>query len=92
MYSYAAVSTTAIKSENKFHYITDTITLCSHPVFEAMVSLPKSMTSSLIALPRSCHDRGKDSMAMKDRAKVNHDFGKDAKINHVLVFSTTHLN
>ena len=23
-------------------------------------------------------------MAMQDRAKANHDFGKDAKINHVL--------
>ena len=55
-----------------------------YPVFEAMVSLPRSMTSSLLALPRSCHDRGKDTMAMQDLAKANHDLGKDAKINHVL--------
>ena len=42
------------------------------------------MASSLLALPRSCHDLGKDTMAMQDRAKANHDLGKDAKINHVL--------
>ena len=27
-----------------------------YPVFEVMVSLPRSMVSSLLALPRSCHD------------------------------------
>ena len=54
------------------------------PVFEAMVFLPRSMASSLLALPRSWQDLGKDTMAMQDRAKANHDFGKDAKINHVL--------
>ena len=43
------------------------------PVFEAMVPLPRSMASSLLALPRSCHDLGKDTMAMQDRAKANHD-------------------
>ena len=44
-----------------------------NPVFEAMASLPRSMASSLVALPRSCHDLGKDAMAMQDRAKANHD-------------------
>ena len=44
-----------------------------YPVFEAMVPLPRSMASSLLALPRSCHDLGKDTMAMQDRAKANHD-------------------
>ena len=43
------------------------------PVFEAMASLPRSMASSLLALPRSCHDLGKDAMAMQYRAKANHD-------------------
>ena len=55
-----------------------------NPVFETMASLPRSMASSLVALPRSCHDRGKDAMAMQDRAKANHDLGKDAMITHVL--------
>ena len=45
-------------------------------MFEAMVPLPRSMTSSLLALPRSCHDFGKDTMAMQDRVKANHDLGK----------------
>ena len=45
-------------------------------VFEAMVSLPRSMASSLLALPRSWHDLGKDTMAMQDRAKTNHDLGQ----------------
>ena len=36
------------------------------------------MESPLLALPRSCHDFGKDTMAMQDRAKSNHDFVKDA--------------
>ena len=49
-----------------------------------MVSLPRSMASSLLALSRSCHDLGKDTMAMQDRAKAIYDLGKDAKINHVL--------
>ena len=44
-----------------------------YPVFEAMASLPRSMASSLVALPRSCHDLGKDAMAMQDCAKANHD-------------------
>ena len=35
-------------------------------------------------LPWSCHDLGKDAMAMQDRAKANHHLGKDAMINHVL--------
>ena len=56
----------------------------SYPVFEAMVSLSRSMASSLLVLPRSCHNLGKDTTAMQDRAKTNHDLGKDAKINHVL--------
>ena len=43
------------------------------PVFEAMVPLPRSKASSLLALPRSCHDLGKDTIAMQDRAKANHD-------------------
>ena len=43
------------------------------PVFEAMVPLPRSMASFLLALQRSCHDLGKDTMAMQDRAKANHD-------------------
>ena len=51
-----------------------------YPVFETMASLPRSMASSLVALLRSCHD----PMAMQDRAKANHDLGKDAMINHVL--------
>ena len=55
-----------------------------NPVFETMVSLSRSMASSLVALPRSCHDLGKDAMAMQDRAKANHDLCKDAMINHVL--------
>ena len=42
-------------------------------VFEALVPLPSSMATSLLALPRSCHDLGKDTMAMQDRAKANHD-------------------
>ena len=42
------------------------------------------MASSLVSLPRSCHDLGKDAMAMQDRAKANHDLGKDAMVNHVL--------
>ena len=42
------------------------------------------MASSLVALPSSCHDLGKDAMAIQDRAKANHDLGKDAMINHVL--------
>ena len=49
-------------------------------MFEIMVSLPRSMASSLVALPRSCHDLGKDAMAMQDRAKANHDLGKDAMV------------
>ena len=56
----------------------------NHSVFEAMVSLPTSMASSFLSLPRSCHDLGKDVMAMQDRAKANHDLGKDAKIYHAL--------
>ena len=65
------------------------------PVFKAMVSLPRSMASSLLALPRSWQDLGKaskelamdlgkDTMAIQDHAKANHDLGQDAKINHVL--------
>ena len=66
------------------HIITQSCTCTlAIPVFEAMASLPRSMTSSLIALPRSCHDLGKDAMPMQDRAKANHDPGKDAMINHV---------
>ena len=49
------------------------------------------MASSSLALPRSCHNLGKDTMAMQDRAKANHDLGKDtmamqdrAKANHDL--------
>ena len=49
-----------------------------------MAPLPRSMASSFVALPRSCHDLGKDAMAMQDCAKANHDLGKDVMINHVL--------
>ena len=42
------------------------------------------MASFLLALPRYCHDLGKDATAMQDRAKANYDFSKDTKINHVL--------
>ena len=45
------------------------ILLLNVAVFEALVPLPSSMASSLLALPRSCHD----TMAMQDRAKANHD-------------------
>ena len=31
-------------------------------------------------------------MAMQDRAKANHDLGKDAKINHVLDKGSTVAN
>ena len=48
-------------------------TLTRYPVFEVMVPLPRSMANSLLALPRSCHDLGKGTMAMQDRAKANHD-------------------
>ena len=44
----------------------------------------KFLTSLAKILPRSCHDLGKDAMTMQDRAKANHDLGKDAKNNHVL--------
>ena len=49
-------------------------------MFEAMVSLPRSVASSLLALPRSCHDLGKDTMAMQDRAKANHDLIKGTMV------------
>ena len=58
-----------------------------YPVFEAMVPLPRSMASSLLALSRSCHDLGKDTMAMQDRAKANHDkheLDKGTIFNHDL--------
>ena len=47
--------------------------LLLYVVFEAMVSLP-----------RSWQELGRDTMAMQDRAKANHDLAKDAKFNHVL--------
>ena len=40
------------------------------PVFEAMVSLVRSMASSM------ARDLGKDTMAMQDRAMANHDLAK----------------
>ena len=43
-------------------------------------------------LPWSCHDLGKDAMAMQDRAKANHDLGKDTMINHVLAKGFTVTN
>ena len=55
-----------------------------YPEFEAIVSLPRSMANSLLALPRSCHDLGKDTKTIQDRAKANYDLGKDAMVNHVL--------
>ena len=59
------------------------------PVFEAMVSFLRSMASSLLALPRSCHDLGKDIMAMQDRAKAKHDLGKGSMLANG---STSYLN
>ena len=44
-----------------------------------MASFPRSMASSLVALPRSCYDLGKDAMAMQERAKANYDLGKGAE-------------
>ena len=52
-----------------------------------------TIKSSSHVLPwLSCHDLHKNTMAMQDRAKANHDLGKDAKINHVLDKGSTVAN
>ena len=64
--------------------------ICSiFPVFEAMVSLPRSMASSLLSLPRSCHDLGKDAMAMQDRAMANHVLDKGSTVANPNLFGNS---
>ena len=49
--------------------------MSNFPVFETMASLPRSMARSLVALPRSCHDLGKDAM-------INHVLGKGSMVTN----------
>ena len=58
-----------------------------NPVFEAMASLPRSMASSLVALPRSCHDLAMILARMPWPCKIvqrltmiNHDLGKGSMV------------
>ena len=58
-----------------------------HPVFEAMVPLPRSMASSLLALPRSCHDLAMilaripwPCKIVQRLTMINHDLGKGSMV------------
>ena len=57
------------------------------PVFEAMVPLPRSMASSLLALPRSCHDLAMilaripwPCKIVQRLTMINHDLGKGSMV------------
>ena len=53
------------------------------PVFEATVPLPRSMASSLLALPRSCHDLVM-ILTSVPCIMMYHDLDKGTMVNHDL--------
>ena len=66
------------------------------PAFEAIVPLPRSMSRSLLALPRSCHDLAmilatipRPCNIVRRLTMVNYDLGKGSKIYHVLFTFTS---
>ena len=65
----------------------------STPVFEAMACLPRSMASSLVALPRSCHDLAMILARMPWPCKIvqrltmiNHDLGNGSMVTLAVVY------
>ena len=66
------------------------------PVFEAMVPLPRSMASSLLALPRSCHDLAMILATIPWPCKIvqrltmiNHDLGKGSMVPLAKLFENS---
>ena len=76
-----------MRLQNDAHSIISLRELFVVPVFEAMESLPRSMASSLVALPRSCHDLAMILARMPWPCKIvqrltmiNHDLGKGSMV------------
>ena len=79
---------------------TDLVVVSKHqyPVFEAMASLPRSMASSLVALPRSCHDLAMILARMPWPCKIvqrltmiNHDLGKGSMVTLAKILENSEL-